>query len=67
MAGDIYDDHTYVGPGRPVVPDPRDDRKKVPDQHAVVVDRRVRVDGEYGGLGLVARRNRCRGRRRPTR
>lgn len=35
-AGDIYDDHTYVGPGTPAV-------------H----DRRVIVDGEYGGLGLV--------------
>jgi hypothetical protein len=61
MAGDIYDDHTYVGPGRPV-PDERDDRKKVPDEHAVVVDRRVRVDGEYGGLGLVLDRNRWPGR-----
>jgi hypothetical protein len=62
MAGDIYDDHTYVGPGRPVVPDPRDDRKKVPDKHPVVVDRRVRVDGEYGGLGLVLDSNRWPGR-----
>ena len=38
-AGDIYDDHTYVGPGRPAVH----------DEH----DPRVMVDGEYGGLGLV--------------
>ncbi|MBN6033766.1 glycoside hydrolase family 2 protein [Amycolatopsis sp. 195334CR] len=35
-AGDIYDDHTYVGPGRPEI-----------------IDARVTVDGEYGGLGLV--------------
>ena len=62
MAGDIYDDHTYVGPGRPVVPDDRDDRKKFPDKHLVVVDRRVRVDGEYGGLGLVLNGNRWPGR-----
>jgi hypothetical protein len=61
MAGDIYDDHTYVGPGRPVVPDERDPQKKVPDEHAVVVDRRVRVDGEYGGLGLVLQGNRWPG------
>ena len=33
MAGDIYDDHTYVGPGRPVVPVERDDRTKVSDKH----------------------------------
>ena len=32
MAGDVYDDHTYVGPGRPVVHDERDDRTKVPDK-----------------------------------
>ncbi len=61
MAGDIYDDHTYVGPGRPVPLDDPDDRKKAPDQHAVVVDRRVRVDGEYGGLGLVLDKNRWPG------
>lgn len=57
-AGDVYDDHTYVGPGRPV--------------HAahglrlvgrgVAVDRRVRVNGEYGGLGLALDRNRWPGR-----
>ena len=47
-AGDIYDDHTYVGPGRPPVK---------PDDP----DRRVRVDGEYGGLGLVLDKNRWPG------
>ena len=61
MAGDIFDDHTYVGPGRPRFPDERDD-KKVPDNHPVVVDRRVRVDGEYGGLGLVLNKNRWPGK-----
>ena len=61
-AGDIYDDHTYVAPGRPVVHDERDDRAKVPDEAPVVVDRRVRVDGEYGGLGLVLNGNRWPGR-----
>ncbi len=35
--GDIFDDHTYVGPGRP----------------AAMYDGRARVDGEYGGLGLA--------------
>ncbi|WP_041313351.1 glycoside hydrolase family 2 protein [Mycobacterium sp. JS623] len=47
-AGDIWDDHTYVGPGRPVLPDP--------------LDPRVTVDGEYGGLGLVLDKNRWPGR-----
>jgi Glycosyl hydrolases family 2, sugar binding domain/Glycosyl hydrolases family 2/Glycosyl hydrolases family 2, TIM barrel domain len=50
--GDVYDDHTYVGPGRPAV---HDDRAKVPDH-------RVMVDGEYGGLGLVLDGNRWPGR-----
>jgi hypothetical protein len=45
-AGDIYDDHTYVGPGRP----------------AARRDRRVEVDGEYGGLGLILDTNRWPGR-----
>ena len=45
-AGDIYDDHTYVGPGRP----------------AALRDRRVEVDGEYGGLGLILDKNRWPGR-----
>jgi hypothetical protein len=62
MAGDIFDDHTYVGPGRPKFPDERDDKKKVPDNQPVVVDRRVRVDGEYGGLGLVLNGNRWPGK-----
>ena len=62
MAGDIFDDHTYVGPGRPRFPDERDDKKKVPDNQPVVVDRRVRVDGEYGGLGLVLKKNRWPGK-----
>jgi hypothetical protein len=44
-AGDVFDDHTYVGPGRPVVS-----------------DHRVRVNGEYGGLGLALHRNRWPGR-----
>lgn len=57
-AGDIYDDHTYVGPGVP--------------GHAlyglrlagrgVAVDDRVRVNGEYGGLGLALDGNRWPGR-----
>jgi hypothetical protein len=46
-AGDIWDDHTYVGPGRPVLPDP--------------LDPRVTVNGEYGGLGLVLDKNRWPG------
>jgi hypothetical protein len=62
MAGDVYDDHTYVGPGRPVVRDEHDDRAKLPDKPPVPVDRRVRVDGEYGGLGLVLNENRWPGR-----
>ena len=45
-AGDIYDDHTYVGPGRP----------------AARRDHRVKVDGEYGGLGLILDKNRWPGR-----
>lgn len=44
-AGDIYDDHTYVGPGRPTAG-----------------GHRVRVNGEYGGLGLVTPANRWPGR-----
>jgi hypothetical protein len=47
MAGDIYDDHTYVGPGHPPTADDR--------------DRRVRVLGEYGGLGMVLDQNRWPG------
>ncbi|WP_197322258.1 glycoside hydrolase family 2 protein [Saccharomonospora sp. NB11] len=37
-AGDVYDDHTYVGPGRPVL---------------AAEDERAAVDGEFGGIGLV--------------
>lgn len=64
-AGDVYDDHTYVGPGRPVLHDnpatPRDERamlgnRPVPREHRVV------VDGEYGGLGLVPDGNRWPGK-----
>lgn len=44
-AGDVYDDHTYVGPGRPAP-----------------VPNRVRVNGEYGGLGLALDKNRWPGR-----
>ena len=47
--GDIYDDHTYVGPSRPA-----------PPTHGVrlvgsspAVDSRPLVQGEYGGLGMV--------------
>ncbi|MGY4711320.1 glycoside hydrolase family 2 protein [Mycolicibacterium sp. CBM1] len=58
-AGDIYDDHTYVGPGRPSVPD---DRTKAHTKGPAALDNRVRVDGEYGGLGLVLDRNRWPGR-----
>jgi hypothetical protein len=59
MAGDVFDDHTYVGPGRPVV---HDDPLKDPAKPPAPVDRRVRVDGEYGGLGLVLDANRWPGR-----
>jgi hypothetical protein len=62
MAGDVYDDHTYVGPGRPVVRDENGDPAKLPDEPPVPVDRRVRVDGEYGGLGLALNENRWPGR-----
>ncbi len=58
-AGDVYDDHTYVGPGRPKVPA---DRGKAREKNSAVVDNRVRVDGEYGGLGLVLDKNRWPGR-----
>jgi hypothetical protein len=43
-----------------VVPDDRDDRSKAADPRPV--DRRVRVDGEYGGLGLVLDQNRWPGK-----
>jgi Glycosyl hydrolases family 2, sugar binding domain/Glycosyl hydrolases family 2/Glycosyl hydrolases family 2, TIM barrel domain len=63
-AGDVYDDHTYVGPGRPVLHDdpatPRDERL-VLDNHPIPLEHRVVVDGEYGGLGLVLDTNRWPG------
>ena len=55
-AGDVYDDHTYVGPGHPVLHDnpatPQDDRLKLGDR-PIPLEHRVVVDGEYGGFGLV--------------
>lgn len=48
-AGDVYDDHTYVGPGRPA---PSLHRVRVGENGHVLRDR-VWVDGEYGGLGLA--------------
>jgi hypothetical protein len=48
-AGDVYDDHTYVGPGRPA---PSLRRVRVGENGHVLRDR-VWVDGEYGGLGLA--------------
>lgn len=57
-AGDIYDDHTYVGPGRPAHP-PSGLRLA---GRGVAVDDRVRVNGEYGGLGLALEYNRWPGR-----
>ncbi|BBY79780.1 glycoside hydrolase [Mycolicibacterium pulveris] len=57
-AGDVYDDHTYVGPGRPVVHEQarKLDHPPGPPEHRVV------VNGEYGGLGLALARNRWPGR-----
>jgi hypothetical protein len=64
-AGDVYDDHTYVGPGRPVLHDnpatPHDERV-FHDNRPVPLEHRVVVDGEYGGLGLVLDRNRWPGK-----
>jgi Glycosyl hydrolases family 2, sugar binding domain/Glycosyl hydrolases family 2/Glycosyl hydrolases family 2, TIM barrel domain len=64
-AGDIYDDHTYVGPGRPVLNDnpatPHDERLMLGNR-PVPLEHRVVVDGEYGGLGLVLDKNRWPGR-----
>jgi hypothetical protein len=57
-AGDVYDDHTYVGPGRPAHP-PHGLRLA---GRGVAVDDRVRVNGEYGGLGLALDYNRWPGR-----
>nr|WP_304443147.1 sugar-binding domain-containing protein [Mycobacterium sp. E740] len=63
-SGDVYDDHTYVGPGRPVLHDdpatPRDERTMLGDR-PIPLEHRVVVDGEYGGLGLVPDGNRWPG------
>ena len=64
-SGDVYDDHTYVGPGRPVLHDnpatPHDERLML-GNGPVPLEHRVVVDGEYGGLGLVLNGNRWPGR-----
>lgn len=56
-SGDVYDDHTYVGPGRPVLHDvpPKDAAHGQPigSPPPPPPEHRVVVDGEYGGLGLV--------------
>ena len=54
-AGDIFDDHTYVGPGRPTSSPPG------VRLAANGTDNRVLVDGEYGGLGLALHQNRWPG------
>jgi len=63
MAGDVYDDHTYIGPGAPLTLDERRraNNVDVPGRQPVN-DRRVMVDGEYGGLGLVLNGNRWPGK-----
>ncbi|KXW78309.1 glycoside hydrolase [Mycolicibacterium phlei DSM 43071] len=64
-AGDIYDDHTYVGPGKPVLhdnPSTRHDERTRLGDHPIPLEHRVVVDGEYGGLGLVPHGNRWPGR-----
>lgn len=55
-AGDVYDDHTYVGPGRPPA---SGSGMKLAGMGGV--DTRVRVAGEYGGLGLALQGNRWPG------
>ena len=63
-AGDVYDDHTYVGPGDPVLhddPSTPNDERLMHDNHRVPLEHRAVVDGEYGGLGLVVDRNRWPG------
>lgn len=55
-AGDIFDDHTYVGPGRPTS-SPRGVHLAANGSP----DHRVRVAGEYGGLGLALDQNRWPG------
>jgi hypothetical protein len=61
-AGDVYDDHTYVGPGHPLTLDERmhANHVDIPGRQPVD-DPRVMVDGEYGGLGLVLTGNRWPG------
>jgi hypothetical protein len=64
-AGDVYDDHTYVGPGRPVLQDNPatvHDERLMHANRPVPLEHRAVVDGEYGGLGLVLDRNRWPGR-----
>jgi hypothetical protein len=56
-AGDIYDDHTYVGPGRPGA---ATSGMRVAAMGSGT-DKRVRVAGEYGGLGLALDQNRWPG------
>ena len=55
-AGDIFDDHTYVGPGRP------SSSASGVKLAGNGTDNRVRADGEYGGLGLALHQNRWPGR-----
>ncbi len=57
-SGDVYDDHTYVGPGRPVL---HNIPPAAPGRPPMVPEHRVVVDGEYGGLGLVLDKNRWPG------
>jgi hypothetical protein len=61
--GDIYDDHTYVGPGAPLTLEERvrANNVDVPGRQPLN-DRRVMVDGEYGGLGLALNGNRWPGK-----
>jgi hypothetical protein len=56
-AGDIYDDHTYVGPGRPGA---ATSGMRLAAMGSGT-DKRVRVAGEYGGLGLALDQNRWPG------
>ncbi len=56
-AGDISAEHTYVGPGRPGTSTPGMRLAAM----ASGADKRVRVDGEYGGLGLALYGNRWPG------
>ncbi|MGV0852699.1 sugar-binding domain-containing protein [Mycolicibacterium phlei] len=64
-AGDVYDDHTYVGPGKPVLhdnPSTRHDERTMLGDRPIPLEHRVVVDGEYGGLGLIPHGNRWPGR-----